>query len=129
MILALSQTSPAAASNSLHFYDRVLRKFNNNSLSRGTFTAERVWRGCVSTVALCYFAGSNEINRRLSGRGCVRLHLFCRFKRNQPPIVWEGVRQVAFVLLVETRLTADCLRGVRQLASVVEPEQPPIAQF
>ena len=26
MILALSQTSPAAASNSLHFYDRVLRK-------------------------------------------------------------------------------------------------------
>ena len=28
MILALSQTSPAAASNSLDFYDRVLRKKN-----------------------------------------------------------------------------------------------------
>ena len=79
--------------------------------------------GCIC------FAGSNEINRRLSGRGYVRLHLFCWFKRNQPPIVWEGVRQVAFVLLVETRLTANWLRGVRQLASVVQPEQLPIAQF
>ena len=57
------------------------------------------------------------------------MHLFCWFKRTQPPIVWEGVRQVAFVLLVETRLTADCLRKVRKLASAVEPEQPPISQF
>ena len=61
--------------------------------------------------------------------GVRQVDLFCWLKRNQPPIVWEGVRQVAFVLLVETRLTADCLRGVRPLASVVEPEQPPIAQF
>ena len=39
MILALSQTSPAAKSDSLHFYDRALRKIKNNPLYRGTFTA------------------------------------------------------------------------------------------
>ena len=98
MILACGQTSPAAASNSLHFYDRVLRK----NLTTTHFLGELLLRGVSGRVVfqqlrfvilpvqtkstadclgggasgcIC-FAGSNEINRRLSERGCVSLLFF-----------------------------------------------------
>ena len=113
MILACGQTSPAAASNSLHFYDRVLRKIKQQVTFWGNFN-------CVACLeGLCFNS--------------------CAFLS----IVWEGVRQLVSILPVQTRLTAGCLRGgasayiffkpetrlngdrlsgVRQLASVVEPE-------
>ena len=123
MILACGQTSPAAASNSLHFYDRVLRKKLTTTHFLGELLLRSVSGGVVfqqlrfvilpvqtKSTADCLgggasgcicFAGSNEINRRLSERGCVSLLFF------KP---------------VETRLNGDCLSGVRQLASAVEPE-------
>ena len=103
MILACGQTSPAAASNSLHFHDRVLRKNLTTTHFLGELLLRSVSGGVVfqqlrfilpvqtKSTADCLgegasgcirFAGSNEINRRLSGRGCVRLHLFCWLKRD-----------------------------------------------
>ena len=104
MILACGQTSPAAASNSLHFYDRVLRKNLTTTHFLGELLLCSVSGGVVfqqlrfvilpvqtKSTADCLgggasgcicFAGSNEISRRLSQRGasgCV-----CRRTRTTP---------------------------------------------
>ena len=104
MILACGQTSPAAASNSLHFYDRVLRKNLTTTHFLGELLLRSVSGGVVfqqlrfvilpvqtKSTADCLgggasgcicFAGSNEINRRLSERGCVSLLFLNRSKQD-----------------------------------------------
>ena len=61
--------------------------------------------------ACLYIAGSNEINRWLSERGCVSLHFFKPVETRLNGDCLRGVRQLALVLPVETRLTDDCLKG------------------